>query len=321
MTVVPGVTLATAMSLFVTSPFSLISTLILTSTSSFSSLRSLSDCARASAEPCTSALTTTQISRSSFCPPAKMPATDCMRPDWYDDAFLSRAILALDAASSLAVCSSSATTKRSPASGTPLIPTMLTGVLGPASLYLVLPSKPISALTLPFASPATNESPTRTVPLCMSVVATVPSPFSTRASRTTPCASLSGFALRSSSSAWSITLLRRSSSPVPSFALIWEQRTSPPRSSVRISYPARSARTRLGSAVSRSILFTATMSGTAACLAHAMESAVCCFTLSSAATTRMIMSAVFAPRSLMSVNAACPGVSMKVIVSPSWSAW
>mmetsp|Transcript_7373 Transcript_7373/g.18293 ORF Transcript_7373/g.18293 Transcript_7373/m.18293 type:complete len:278 (-) Transcript_7373:87-920(-) len=61
--------------------------------------------------------------------------------------------------------------------------------------------------------------------------------------------------------------------------------------------------------------------GTPAWRAQAMESAVCCFTPSSAATTRMIMSAVLAPRSLISVKAACPGVSMKVMVLPSCSAW
>ncbi|MNW08791.1 hypothetical protein D3C71_2056400 [compost metagenome] len=63
-----------------------------------------------------------------------------------------------------------------------------------------------------------------------------------------------------------------------------------------------------------SILLIATMIGTPAALAWLMDSIVCGITLSSAATTRMAMSVAWAPRARMAVNAAWPGVSMKVIL-------
>jgi hypothetical protein len=47
-----------------------------------------------------------------------------------------------------------------------------------------------------------------------------------------------------------------------------------------------------------------------------MDSTVCSITPSSAATTRTTKSVTFAPRALMAVKAAWPGVSRKVIVSP-----
>ncbi|MNT20813.1 hypothetical protein D3C72_1561300 [compost metagenome] len=67
-------------------------------------------------------------------------------------------------------------------------------------------------------------------------------------------------------------------------------------------------------AVGLSILLIATMIGTPAALAWLMDSIVCGITLSSAATTRMAMSVAWAPRARMAVNAAWPGVSMKVIL-------
>mmetsp|Transcript_28901 Transcript_28901/g.66164 ORF Transcript_28901/g.66164 Transcript_28901/m.66164 type:complete len:211 (+) Transcript_28901:1021-1653(+) len=207
----------------------------------------------------------------------------------------------------------------SPAAGTPSIPTIPTGVLGPASFILVFPSVLMSALTLPEASPAMKASPTRMVPLCTSVVATVPSPFSTRLSRTTPWASRSGLAFRSSTSACTRTLVSSSSMPWSFLALISAHCTSPPRSSTKTSFPARAPLTAAGSAVSRSHLLTATTRGTPAWRAQAMESAVCSLTPSSAATTRMTMSVTSAPRWRMSEKAAWPGVSMKEIVVPSCS--
>jgi hypothetical protein len=65
--------------------------------------------------------------------------------------------------------------------------------------------------------------------------------------------------------------------------------------------------------VGLSILLIATMIGTPAALACLMDSIVCGITPSSAATTRMAMSVACAPRARMAVNAAWPGVSMKVI--------
>ena len=62
-----------------------------------------------------------------------------------------------------------------------------------------------------------------------------------------------------------------------------------------------------------SILFTATMIGTAAAFAWSSASSVCGFTPSSAATTRTTMSVTWAPRARIAVNASWPGVSMNVI--------
>mmetsp|Transcript_7867 Transcript_7867/g.16418 ORF Transcript_7867/g.16418 Transcript_7867/m.16418 type:complete len:251 (-) Transcript_7867:564-1316(-) len=195
------------------------------------------------------------------------------------------------------------------------------GTDGPASSTLVFPSAAISARTRPDASPAMNASPTRIVPRCMSVVATIPNPFSTRDSSTTPWASRSGLDLRSSTSACSRSLVRRASIPDPALALTSAHRMSPPSSSTSTSYEARSVLHWLGSAVSRSHLFTATTMGTPACRAHAMLSAVCSLTPSSAATTSTTMSVTSAPRWRMSEKAACPGVSMKEMRVPSCSTW
>mmetsp|Transcript_8234 Transcript_8234/g.24724 ORF Transcript_8234/g.24724 Transcript_8234/m.24724 type:complete len:215 (-) Transcript_8234:2010-2654(-) len=196
--VVSGVTEAIATSLFETSPASLTRTLMVTMASSSSSFNSRRARASASADPCTSALMTTHISLRSFCfSPENKEPTDIIKSDWYDDPSRSRVILARLSASCLAVCSSGATTSKSPASGIPSNPTMFTGVDGPASFTLVLPSVAMRALTLPLVSPATKTSPTLMVPRWMSVVATVPNPFPRLASMTIPCASRSGLALRS----------------------------------------------------------------------------------------------------------------------------
>ncbi len=75
-------------------------------------------------------------------------------------------------------------------------------------------------------------------------------------------------------------------------------------------------RTRSGLASGLSILLIATIIGTLAALAWLIASIVCGITPSSAATTRMTMSVTLAPRARIAVNAAWPGVSMKVIFLP-----
>ena len=75
-------------------------------------------------------------------------------------------------------------------------------------------------------------------------------------------------------------------------------------------------RTRFTSASGLSILLTATMIGTFAALAWRMASTVCGMMPSSAATTSTTMSVTLAPRARISVKAAWPGVSMKVILPP-----
>ena len=75
-------------------------------------------------------------------------------------------------------------------------------------------------------------------------------------------------------------------------------------------------RTRSGLASGLSILLIATIIGTFAALAWLIASIVCGMTPSSAATTRITMSVTLAPRARIAVNAAWPGVSMKVIFLP-----
>ena len=58
----------------------------------------------------------------------------------------------------------------------------------------------------------------------------------------------------------------------------------------------------------------ATIIGTFAALAWWIASTVCGITPSSAATTSTTRSVTFAPRARIAVNAAWPGVSMKVIL-------
>jgi hypothetical protein len=87
--------------------------------------------------------------------------------------------------------------------------------------------------------------------------------------------------------------------------------------STTISWLRSSVRTRCGLASGLSTLLIATMSGTRAALAWEIASAVWGMTPSSAATTSTTMSVTLAPRARMAVNAAWPGVSMKVILPPS----
>ena len=72
-----------------------------------------------------------------------------------------------------------------------------------------------------------------------------------------------------------------------------------------------------GSALSLSILLSATTIGTSAALAWLIASIVCGMTPSSAATISTTMSVTWAPRARILVNAAWPGVSMNVTLPPS----
>ena len=92
--------------------------------------------------------------------------------------------------------------------------------------------------------------------------------------------------------------------------------TSPPIDSTCTSYCSSSVRTRSGLASGLSILLMAMIIGTFAALAWLIASTVCGITPSSAATTRITMSVTLAPRARIAVNAAWPGVSMKVIFLP-----
>ena len=65
----------------------------------------------------------------------------------------------------------------------------------------------------------------------------------------------------------------------------------------------------------------ATTIGTFAALACFIDSTVWGFTPSSAATTKTTMSVNFEPLARISVNAACPGVSIKVILLEFCSIW
>mmetsp|Transcript_19966 Transcript_19966/g.40135 ORF Transcript_19966/g.40135 Transcript_19966/m.40135 type:complete len:205 (-) Transcript_19966:2294-2908(-) len=129
-----------------------------------------------------------------------------------------------------------------------------------------------------------------------------------------PRAGFSGFALNSRTSA--SKRIFSSNSSIPSFvtADTLAHCTSPPKSSVNTSYDASSPSSLGMSVVGLSILFTATITGTSAALIILMLSTVCSITPSSAATTRTTTSVTLAPLPRISLNAACPGVSMKVIL-------
>ena len=96
---------------------------------------------------------------------------------------------------------------------------------------------------------------------------------------------------------------------------------SPPQASGTSPRSESCWSTRWGSALSRSILLTATMMGTSAALAWSMASMVWGMTPSSAATTRITMSVTWAPRARMAVKAAWPGVSMNVMGWSCHSTW
>ncbi len=100
---------------------------------------------------------------------------------------------------------------------------------------------------------------------------------------------------------------------MPTVAEISTPITSPPNSSSTSSCSSNACFTRCGSALGRSILFTAMMIGTSAARAWLIASIVWGITPSSAATTSTTTSVTWAPRARMCVKAAWPGVSRKVI--------
>ncbi len=91
---------------------------------------------------------------------------------------------------------------------------------------------------------------------------------------------------------------------------------SPPHSSGTRPYSVSCCLMRSGLAPGLSILFMATMMGDSAALAWLMDSTVWGMMPSSAATTRMAISVIMAPRARMEVKASWPGVSRKVIRLP-----
>ncbi len=153
---------------------------------------------------------------------------------------LAASALRLRALRRSAICramrSSSTTTRLSPAPGTDVKPMTWTGREGDASRT----SSPCSSTmrrTRPYASPATIESPTRSVPRWTRTVATGPRPRSRCASIATPCASMSGLARRSrDASAVSSTASSSWSMFRPCFAEMSTNMVSPPYSSVTRPY-------------------------------------------------------------------------------------
>ncbi|OPZ52827.1 MAG: hypothetical protein BWY89_01846 [Bacteroidetes bacterium ADurb.BinA012] len=159
------------------------------------------------------------------------------------------------------------------------------------------------ALTFPKQLPAMTTSPTFRVPALTSTVATKPRPLSSDDSSTVPLASLSGLALSSSSSAWSRIFSRSRSILMPFLAEISCDWYLPPHSSTRKFMLASSSRIFSGLAVGLSILFMAKIMGTPAACAWFIASRVWGITPSSAATTIMTISVIWAPRARMAVNA------------------
>ena len=193
-----------------------------------------------------------------------------------------------------------------------------TAVAGSAA-FTRLPAALFSARTRPDVRPTVTMSPTFSVPVWTSTVATLPRPLSTFDSMIVPIASRSGFALRSWRSATSRTISIRSSMPVRCFALTGTAMMSPPYSSMSTPLSASSCLTRSGWASGLSILLIATIIGTRAARTWSIASFVCGMTPSSAATTMIAMSVTCAPRARMAVNASWPGVSRKTIRLPLWS--
>ena len=102
--------------------------------------------------------------------------------------------------------------------------------------------------------------------------------------------------------------------PCPVLAEILATGVSPFQISVVMPFMDRSVSTRSISALSLSILLIAIIIGVPAARAWSMASAVCGITPSSAATTITTISVALAPRARIELNAACPGVSRKVII-------
>ncbi len=134
---------------------------------------------------------------------------------------------------------------------------------------------------------------------------------------TVPSAGRSGLALRSRISDCNPIVSNSLSRLIFLVAETSTSSISPPRDSTCTSCRSSSVRTRSGFASGLSILLIATIIGTFAAFACWIASTVCGITPSSAATTNTTMSVTLAPRARIDVNAAWPGVSMKVIFEPS----
>ena len=148
-----------------------------------------------------------------------------------------------------------------------------------------------------------------------------PRPLSSRASMTAPWAERLGLAFSSRISAVRTTISSRLSMPRPVLAEMGQQMVSPPHSSGTRPYSVSCCLTRSGLASGLSILLMATITGISAALAWLMDSMVWGMMPSSAATTRMAMSVIMAPRARMAVKASWPGVSRKVMGEPLTSTW
>ncbi len=111
---------------------------------------------------------------------------------------------------------------------------MTTALAGPA-LLTRLPRSFSSARTRPNVSPTTMMSPTLSVPVWTSAVATAPRPLSSCASTIVPMAVRYGLALSSWRSATSRTISISSSSPTRLLADTGTSGTSPPYSSTTIA--------------------------------------------------------------------------------------
>ena len=205
----------------------------------------------------------------------------------------------------------STTMKSSPAFAAPLIPKISTGVEGGASL-IFLPLSSIIALILPHLKPLTKNSPFLRVPVVTIIVATGPLPMSILDSRTIPVAFDSKSVFKSNISACKII----ASTNLSKFNLVVAEistiKVSPDKSSAISSCSNNWFLIFWGSASGKSHLLIATTIGTFAAFACLIDSTVCGFTPSSAATTNTTTSVSFDPLALISVNAAWPGVSIKV---------
>ena len=134
-----------------------------------------------------------------------------------------------------------------------------------------------------------------------------------------PEAALLGLAFSSCISDKRITNSKSSSTPSPVFEETPTQGTSPPRPSSKIPNSLNSFLTFSKLAVGLSILVKATIKGISAFLIISKDSFVCNLIPSSAATTRIAISATLAPRERILKKASCPGVSIKVILCLSTS--
>ena len=165
--------------------------------------------------------------------------------------------------------------------------------------------------------PLTKKSPFFKLPFVTSTVDTGPFPWSIRDSKITPMALTSKSAFRSRRSDWRIIFFLSLSKFFLVLAEISANKVSPLNSSAMSSYSKSWFFTFWGSALGKSHLLIATIIGTFAAFECFMASIVWGLTPSSAATTKITMSVTFDPLALISVKAACPGVSINVIFFPS----